>query len=353
MHKSYLDVASGAHAQIDTTLLRQKSVLITGSNGLLGSHMMATLAWANAAQDLGVSVTCTSRSQPELWLKNMLEEAGFEFIQADLTKGLPDFGGRTFDFVIHAATYGQPKKFLERPLETMTLNSTVTEQLLKLTAQSHGTFLFMSSSEIYGHPTPEVFPVKEQYHGISSPLDQRAAYTSSKRFGETLCKIYDEQKLVRARVARVSSVYGPGAYLIDDRVLNVFIHRALKTGQLKLMDQGEQKRRWLYITDALVMLFYILTHGDEFVYNVSGDDLRSIADLATYVGEITGANVEFPFTAEHSGHTIGAPDLIDIDNGRIVREANMQELISLKEGLKACVAWFRDLLSPHQPGGLS
>lgn len=344
MNKHYQNIADEVINTLSLKPLNGKSVLITGANGLIGSHMLSVLAEANKNLNLNLNVTASSRSQPAPWIKNIFMQPGFKFINIDLVNASLPWEGQSFDYVIHAATYGQPKKFLENPLQTMILNSKVTESLLELTAKTNGTFLFMSSSEIYGNPPIEFTPTQENYHGNVSPLDQRSPYTSSKRFGETLCKVYNDMKKVRARIARVSSVYGPGVNLIDDRVLNVFIRRAIEEKKLKLMDQGEQKRRWLYITDALVMFFYILLYSKELVYNVGGVDLRSVGELANYIGKEVGVPVVFPDKSTTAGHTVGAPTLIDIDTNLIRSEAKMEKLTTLEQGLKSCIAWTNDLL---------
>jgi len=47
-------------------------------------------------------------------------------------------------------------------------------------------FLFYSTSEIYGDPSPENIPTSETYRGNVSSTGPRACYDESKRYGETL-----------------------------------------------------------------------------------------------------------------------------------------------------------------------
>ena len=54
-------------------------------------------------------------------------------------------------------------------------------------------FLFFSSSEIYGDPTPEHIPTPETYRGNVSCTGPRACYDESKRYGETLCVNFARQ----------------------------------------------------------------------------------------------------------------------------------------------------------------
>ena len=61
--------------------------------------------------------------------------------------------------IIHAAGYGQPGKFLNYPFETFKLNTQVTEHLLGL-VKKNGSFLFISSSELYSGLNKDYLKIK-------------------------------------------------------------------------------------------------------------------------------------------------------------------------------------------------
>jgi len=340
----YQNIAKHVVSTVDFSPLREKAVSLTGVNGLLGSHLLHALSLANEKLNLSLQVIGTSQSEPAPWIKDIFKQEGFRFVRLDLRSSFDSALLGQPDYFIHTATYGQPRKFLDDPLGTMKLNSQVTGQLLDLTSEKGGRFLFASSSEIYGNPPRELMPISEKYHGNTSPLDHRSPYTSSKRFGETLCKIYNDLGRVCSRIARVSSVYGPGVNLSDDRVLNVFIRRALQTGELTMLDRGQQQRHWLYILDATAMLAYILIHSKEIVYNVSGNDLRSIAELASFIGEDLGIPVITPSVEDIAHHTKGAPDVISMDNSLILSEMQFYDLVPLRQGITNCITWTKALL---------
>ena len=76
-------------------------------------------------------------------------------------------------------------------------------------------FLFFSSSEIYGDPTPDAIPTPETYRGNVSCTGPRACYDESKRFGETLCVNFAQQHGVPVKMARPFNNYGPGLKITD------------------------------------------------------------------------------------------------------------------------------------------
>ncbi len=345
MNKYYAAIARSVLEKISLEPLRNKEILITGSNGLLGSHFVAAIALANKTQGLNAKVTGVSRGPLPLWLVEIFTEKKFQFIQKDLGKEkLPSFENSHFDFVIHAATYAQPKKFLQQPLETMRLNSTISMSLLELCARSKASFLFLSSSEVYGNPPQEMRPTLESYPGNASSLDPRAPYATSKRFTETLCKVYNDAGMARCCIARVAPTYGPGVSVSDDRVWNELIRRALTADSFRLLDNGQQQRRWLYISDAIIMLFHALLYSRELVYNVGGTDFRSIHELATYVSKNTKTTLQLPESDAMSSHALGAPAIVDVNSEKIRKEVGLSSLVNLEDGISSCVNWTRSLL---------
>lgn len=349
MNSFYLQIATKVLSQVDLAPLRGRKVLITGTNGLLGSHMAAVMAYLNREFGYGLTVTCISRSAPPPWMTTVLRTEGFTFHQMNLGAEEFDLPG-DWDYVIHGATYGQPKKFIANAVETMRLNALVTENLLKSATRAKGSFLFMSTSEIYGNPPVEFNPTAENCPATILPGDPRASYTVAKVFGEVLCNLYNSSAMARARVARVSSVYGPGVHLNDDRVLNVFILRALRSGELRLMDAGEQKRKWLYISDGLTMLFYILLHAPSVTYNVSGSGLHSIGDLAHLIGRDVNVPVIFPQAkSSDDEHLKGALNVINLDNHKILHETKLADLVPLEDGVRATIGWLRYLEQGANP----
>ena len=89
---------------------------------------------------------------------------------------------KDFQFIIHAATIASPLYYRAHPLETMDTNINGLRNLLdyclaqkenvwqkKKKLARRGLFVFYSTSEIYGDPTPENIPTPETYRGNCTP----------------------------------------------------------------------------------------------------------------------------------------------------------------------------------------
>ena len=111
--------------------------------------------------------------------------------------------------------------------------------------------LFYSSSEIYGDPTPENIPTPETYRGNVSCTGPRACYDESKRYGETLCVNFAQQRGVPVKIARPFNNYGPGLKITDRRVIPDFARDIMAGRDIVMLSDGAPKRTFCYVADAV------------------------------------------------------------------------------------------------------
>jgi UDP-glucuronate decarboxylase len=314
--------------------LHGKRLLLTGASGLLGTQLLACLARARSTRGLRAEIVAVVRNEPPRHVAGLLGGPGVRVLRGDLTDATFRCSLPESDFVIHASCYAQPALFEADPVETLSLGTEVTLDLLR---RSHAgsSFLFVSSSEVYnGLSGP---PFRESQIGTTTPLHPRACYIEGKRAGEAICNAFLERGRF-ARSARVALAYGPGTRRGDQRVLNTFIESALTRGEISMRDRGEALRTYAYVTDVTEMLWRILLDGRDPVYNVGGESTTSIADLARTIGELTGASVRFP---EAAVPLQGAPESVRLDLRRTRDEFGKSDYVPLREGLARTVEWQR------------
>ena len=288
---------------------------------------------------MGINIAAVSKSPPGSHLQDIFNDR-YTFYSADLNDPRCDCYEPKADYIIHGATYAQPKKFIQNYMDTIHLNTTVTERLLKKAKQDNATLLFLSSSEVYGNPDENHIPTKEDYPGLCSPVDIRAIYSESKRMGETLCFAYRNFENVNAKIARISMTYGPGIGLKDERVLAHFLRQALYEKKIVMLDDGRKIRTFCYIADCVLMLLYIMLYGKEFVYNVGGKDSISIRTLAEEICLITGSTLsEEIANRENLKDVKVSPEMVKLDISRILSEFDMPSFKPFREGLSRTIEW--------------
>jgi|SRR3989344_4340045 len=319
---------------LDFSKLQNKTILITGATGLIGTYFIASLKNLSDKKNIKTKVIAIAHSEPSQYWKDLLPE-GYRIIKGDISdvdilKKLPKV-----DYIIHAAGYGQPGRFLENPIKTLNLNTLATYYLLEK-LKSKGGFLFMSTSEVYSGSSK--IPYHEDDIGTTNTMHKRACYIEGKRCGEAITMSYRD-KGVDVKVARASLIYGPGTKKGDQRVLNSFIVKALN-GKIEMLDSGDARRTYCYITDAIEMLWNILLFGKEAIYNVGGESKITIAGLAKKIGKYINAPIKIP-RKDHS--LSGAPDDVWLDLNKIKKEFKKNKFISLDQGLLNTIEWQKEL----------
>ncbi len=321
---------------LDSCDLSGSIVVLTGASGLLGTHIMSVLGQLERCKRGPEKVFAFSRNNDPVFVDPLPK--CMESIKQDLTDRSKSLRLPQVDFIIHAAGYGQPQKFMERPISTIDLNTRVTAELIDNLSPS-GRFLFVSTSEIYsGLDNP---PFKERQVGTTNTDHFRAPYIEGKRCGEAIC-ISALGNSKRCIAARVALAYGPGVFHDDDRVLYSFIRQAVENQIIKVADAGSARRTYCYVTDTVEMLMRLLLQQDlSGIFNVGGISHTSIRDLAMLVGELSQCNVEF---AEQENSSLGAPRSVAVDTTKIDQVFEKRDYVNLAEGVRRTLKWWKDCL---------
>jgi len=338
--------------KIDLTPLKDKTVLITGANGLIGTYLIYLLHLANVVMGMSINIIAISKNFPCEALQNIFSN-NYEFHTLDLYKMDYNDLNQKADYIIHGATYAQPGKFLRNYLDTIHLNTSTTENLLQKAKKDGAKFLFLSSSEIYGEPDEENIPTAEEYPGCCSPVNIRSIYSEAKRMGETLCFTYKSFEGVDAKVARVAMTYGPGVKLNDERVLAQFLKQALNEKKIVMLDDGSKVRTFCYIADCALMLINVLLYGTGFVYNVGSKDSISIRGLAEEICLLTGSTLATTVVEECKQYPEQnikvSPKRVELDIRKICTEFKLEQFKPFKEGLERTIQWNREISKIHIP----
>ena len=326
--------------QIDISPFKNSSILLTGSNGLLGQYIVHLIYLANKNLDLNCKLYCISLHEPNKNINLLLDDHKIIPLQRDLSK--PFSFSYKCNYIFHAAGYAQPSKFIQNPFSTIRLNVAATERLLNLAKENKAKFLFFSSAEVYGEIPKELIPVPEIYNGNCPTTSIRAIYGESKRLGETICSIYRREYNIQAYIARISHVYGPGISINDERVLGNFIRKALKEKKIELLDQGKSIKTFGYVADTIKMLMLIISKGKDMIYNVGGIDSVSIQELAEKVGKYCRVPVILPKEKSKLKHIGNDPPVVKLDLSKFKKEFGSFSFTPFSVGLTRTIEWNKE-----------
>lgn len=281
-------------------------VLVTGSEGFVGSH-----------------------------LASKLKSCGIQMYGMDISKGhdlcepidIPDEWD--FDTVVHlAAIKSVPAAFAD-PHRFLTVNYLATLNTLEICRQRNVPIIYMSS---YLYGAPQYLPIDEKH-----PLTPHNPYAQSKLLSESLCEGYNRDFGVPVVILRPFNLYGPG--LTDDSLIPNII-RQVPGGHVKLGDP-DPKRDYLYVDDLCSAIVACLPIEDSKVrvYNLGSGHSITVGDIALKVIEMSGikSDLEFEGTRRH-GEVMDC--VADIKKATV--ELGWLPSIALEEGL-------RSMLSAAQP----
>jgi UDP-glucuronate decarboxylase len=316
-----------------TEFFKDKTVLITGASGLVGSNLLLYFCQLNKRSQTPRKIFALSKSgvySRKGGLSDLVEYINGNLLDSDMLNQLPEA-----DIIIHCAGYAQPSLFLANPIESISLNTSVLIQLIPK-VKENGVLVNLSSSEVYSGNAN--FPQNEGEIGTTNPNHPRSAYIESKRCGEAIINAFRQSGQRRAMSLRLSLAYGPGAKLGDKRVLSQFVESSLTDKRIILRDQGDAIRTYLYIDDAIEQIIGAILWGNDSVYNIAGMEQVTILELAQTVALITNSVIEVPNKADVVKQA--APDVVWCDSTKVNTLIGKSDFTSLRVGLENTIRWF-------------
>lgn len=330
----------------DAKALSGKTLLITGGSGFLGKYFLNTIWYVNKkvlskpCRVITIDNYITGREEKD---NPLLKDNNFVFLRHDICS--PFATKEKVHFIIHAAGIASPVFYMKYPLQTLEVATQGTKNMLEFARKKHvDSFLFFSSSEIYGDPDPNFVPTPETYPGNVSCIGPRSCYDESKRLGETLCIIYYQIHKIPIKIVRPFNVYGPGMMVDDARVIPRFLTSALKKEALPVHAGGNQTRTFCYVTDAITAFFKVLfSRKSGEVYNVGNDDSElNMMTLAQIISELFKGKVEIKSIDYPPSYPQGDPRRRAPDLTKIRTILGYKPKISLKIGLKRTLRWYKE-----------
>ena len=303
-------------------------ILVTGAAGFLGSFLCDRLL-KEGHEVIGMDNNVSGQTEN---LEEAFYQDRFSFYEHDVTEFIHISG--ELDAVLHLASLASPVYYRDYPIKTLKVGALGTHKALGLAREKDATYLFTSTSEVYGDP--EVNPQPESYRGNVDPYGPRSCYDESKRYGEALVRGYRDKHDLDVRVARIFNTYGPRMRLDDGRVIPNFMKQALTGRDLTVYGDGEQTRSFCYVSDMVDGLVTLLESGVEEPVNIGNPDERTINELADVVLEVTGSDSGITYEElPPQDPQVRRPDI-----SKAQSELDWEPQMSLREGLQASVEYF-------------
>jgi len=215
-------------------------------------------------------------------------------------------------------------------------------------------FLVTSSACVY--PRDCAIPTPESEGFRDEPEPTNSGYGWAKRMEEFLGAKYAEEFGLSVAIARPYNAYGPRDNFDpkSSHVIPALILRAFRSqdGALRVWGDGSHSRSFLYVDDfARGLLEVAARHPKAEALNLGADEEVTIRETAEMVARHVSAARGVRLTPVFDPRGLTGQPRRHCETTRIEAALGYRARVSLDEGLRRTVAWFKDhedlALSPH------
>jgi UDP-glucuronate 4-epimerase len=300
-----------------------KSVLVTGSAGMIGSELATKLS-LQGRDVIGFDIKPPSS-----------DTVLYETVKGDLTDRYHIsklFKNYSFDAVIHCGGISGPMVKPKDPATVCSININATVSLLEAARKQKNTrFVYCSSVSAYGGVSPDT--VLEG--GAFRPTD---VYGATKAACDVLVHAYREEHKLSGVALRIGRVYGPGR--TTESLIADLISDALDGRSSRPPGDGTARYHYIYRDDVVSALILALDANCDTssAYNIAGQDIASDAEVANIISNyLPNADIVFGLPEDN---LITKRPFLDISAAQ--RDLHYLPEFDLKSGISAYIEWMKN-----------
>jgi dTDP-glucose 4,6-dehydratase len=329
-----------------------KTVLVTGGAGFIGGNFIHFMIVGGAARVINLDKLTYAGNLDTL--ASLRNHPRYEFVQGDigdrelvsalLAKHKPDA-------IVNFAAESHVDRSIDGPAEFIQTNVVGTFNLLDCAraywsgledeAKAAFRFLHVSTDEVYGSLGDEGLFTETTPYAPNSP------YSASKAASDHLVRAWYHTYGMPVLTTNCSNNYGP--YQFPEKLIPLFIHKALAGEPLPIYGDGANVRDWLYVVDHCSAIRRVLEAGRPGeVYNVGGNSERTNLQVIDTLCELLDELVPDSPHRPHAGLKTFVPDRpghdrrYAIDATKLKTELGWEPTESFESGMRRTVQWYLD-----------
>lgn len=259
-----------------------KTILITGSRGMLGGALRATiLEYVTNNSDCSSTIFLASRDWEAQKPLHFLNSSVIYISNSEARAGIHDF-----NFIIHCASPSNFSKVTSFE-ELVDVNQKYLEDCI---GDQTECITYISSGEVYGGESTTSTPSRKNL----MLKEQRGYYPLAKLATEEYLTALNHNQGLKVKILRLFHTFGPGLSRDDGRSFADFLYAGAENNPICLKTSGKQVRSFLYLADAVRAIFHFtLAEKNYELHNIGSNVPVSIEEFAEMVAKVTQQQVIF------------------------------------------------------------
>jgi len=295
-----------------------KRIIVTGSDGFVGSHLVPRLR-QERAEVIPVDIS-----------------KDIDVIKWEHVKDYQDI-----DIIYHLAAKTYVPATAEDPRETYLVNFVGTLNMLELGRRSKIKRFIFASSYVYGNP--KYIPISEEH-----PINPMNPYSRSKTLGEDVCRAYYEDYGLRCVIIRAFNVYGERQ---RDSFLVPSILKQINNEEIELEDP-KPRRDFLYVKDLVEAYVRAAEYsGSDFeIFNIGSGVSYSVDEIVRTILILSGKKARVRYRHRRREKEV-METIANIEKAK--KMLGWVPMTPLEQGLKTYIKWYQDKETVEQTNAMS
>lgn len=329
-----------------------KTILVTGGAGFIGSNLIRQLLDNPDNEVINLDKMTYAGNLDSL--KDVANNSRYRFEQVDLvdsTAIIEIMECHKPEAVMHLAAESHVDRSIDGPGAFIQTNIIGTFNLLQASLkywQAQGRpagfrFLHVSTDEVYGS-----LGLDDPAFTEGNAYDPHSPYSASKAASDHLARAWHTTYGLPVMVTNCSNNYGP--YQFPEKLIPLVILKCLHLKHIPVYGTGENVRDWLYVEDHAEALCRVLAGGNVGeTYNIGGDNelsnIELVRKLCTILDDLRPLSQEediksyadlITFVDDRPGHDLR----YGIDASKIRRELGWSSVEDSESGFRKTVLWY-------------
>ncbi|MHA1293749.1 MAG: GDP-mannose 4,6-dehydratase [Promethearchaeota archaeon] len=319
-------------------MIRNKSIIITGAAGFIGSHLFQKLIQEDnfimIIDNFNDYYSGKDENITEI-TKNFEIKKDYDLIKADLVdnSNLKKID-KNVDIIFHLAAQAGVRYSIEHASEVTQNNIISTLNIYEFALNSNvEKVIYASSSSVYGNP--KYTPLDEKH-----PKNPISPYAVSKLCGEIYADLYYREYNLPVTSLRFYTVYGPRGR--PDMAIRKFLTLMLQEKEITIYGNGEQLRDFTFVSDIVDGLILAgeknVSSGE--IFNLGCSNPITVNQLVDKMYDLTKKPKHIRYIEKQKGDV----DITYSNTEKAEKMLNYKPKINIDEGLKITYDWIKNYL---------